>query len=31
MSSLLNTDRLKTGDPADCVPAVAVAGLARSA
>lgn len=31
MRSLLRTERLKTGDPADCVPAVAVAGLARVA
>lgn len=31
MYSLLKTNRLRTGDPADCVPAVAVAGLARSA
>ena len=31
MYSLLKTDRLMTGDPADCVPAVAVADLASSA
>lgn len=29
MASLLKTERLRIGDPADCVPAVAVAGLAR--